>query len=105
MPDLSDVFGALADPTRRGVVASLRDRGEVTASGLAGELPISRQAVAKHLAALSAAGLVQAERRGREARYRLTPEPLADAMAWMASVGAEWDERLEALRRYLSAER
>ncbi len=51
---------------------------------------------------LSAAGLVDGSKRGRETRYRLTPRPFADAARWMAEVGAEWDERLEALRRHLS---
>ena len=55
----------------------------------------------KHLDALPRAGLVSAERSGREKRYRLTPAPLEAAMSWMASVGAEWDKRLDALRRHL----
>jgi DNA-binding transcriptional ArsR family regulator len=53
--------------------------------------------VAKHLAALDRAGLVTSSRAGRETRYRLTPAPMGEAMAWMASVGAEWDERLARL--------
>ena len=65
---------------------------------LAGELPVSRQAVAKHLAALDRAGLVAARREGRETRYRSTPAPMGEAMAWMAGVGARWDERLARLR-------
>ena len=100
--DVGAVFGALADPTRREVVRSLAERPGLTASHLAGELPITRQAVAKHLGALSSAGLVQARREGRETRYTLTPAPLLDAMEWMADVGAEWDERLERLRRRTS---
>ncbi len=100
MPGLNDVFSALADPTRRDVVASLAGPGvEVTASGLAADLPITRQAVAKHLAALERAGLVEPRRAGRETRYRLTPEPLEEAMIWMARIGGEWDERLARLAR------
>ncbi len=100
MPGLNDVFAALADPTRREVVASLTAAdAEVTASGLAAELPISRQAVAKHLAALERAGLVSPRRAGRETRYRLTPEPLDEAMAWMAQAGGDWDRRLARLER------
>jgi DNA-binding transcriptional ArsR family regulator len=95
------VFAALADPTRRGLVSRLAARESATPTELAAELPVTRQAVAKHLAALSAAGLVASTRDGRETRYRLTPGPLADAMGWMADVGAAWDERLEALRRHL----
>jgi DNA-binding transcriptional ArsR family regulator len=96
------VFAALADPTRRSVVQSLSGGSTVTASKLARELPITRQAVAKHLAALDQAGLVAGERRGRETHYRLTPAPLTEAASWMAAVGAEWDDRLEALRGHLT---
>ena len=91
--DPDAVFAALSDPTRREVIGRLA-REPLSASALAGELPISRQAVAKHLAALDRAGLVAARRAGRELQYRLEPAPLGDAMAWMASVGARWDERL-----------
>ena len=96
------VFAALADPTRRQVVQSLSGGATVTASRLASELPITRQAVAKHLAALDHAGLVAAERRGRETHYRLTPAPLTEAATWMAAVGAQWDDRLESLRTHLA---
>jgi DNA-binding transcriptional ArsR family regulator len=99
VPGLNDVFGALADPTRREVLRSLAEEPGLTASRLAGELPMTRQAVSKHLSALSGAGLVQARREGRETRYTLTPAPLADAMEWMAAVGAQWDERLARLAK------
>lgn len=104
MPGLADddvgaVFAALADPTRREVVRSLAAQPGLTASHLAGDLPMTRQAVSKHLSALAGAGLVQARREGRETRYTLTPAPLANAMEWMAAVGAEWDERLTRLSR------
>ncbi len=97
--EVGAVFAALADPTRREVVRSLAARPGLTASSLAGELPMTRQAVAKHLGALSGAGLVEARREGRETRYTLTPAPLADAMEWMAAVGADWDERLSRLAK------
>ncbi len=97
------VFAALADPSRRYAIEALATRGSVTATELAGELPVTRQAVAKHLRQLHAAGLVAPERSGRETRYRLTPEPLESALEWMERVGAEWDERLAALRRHLLA--
>jgi len=99
---VGEVFAALADPTRRQVVQSLAAGSTVTASRLAEHLPITRQAVAKHLAALDHAGLVAAERRGRETHYRLTPAPLTEAASWMAGVGAQWDDRLEALRSHLT---
>ena len=94
---LSLTFAALADPTRRQVVRSLSRQPDLTASRLAGELPMTRQAVTKHLAALDRAGLVSARREGRETRYTLTPAPLGEAMRWMDDVGAEWDARLARL--------
>jgi DNA-binding transcriptional ArsR family regulator len=99
------VFDALADPTRRRVVETLARGGTVTASGLAEDLPITRQAVAKHLAALSSADLVSSTRVGREIRYELRPQPLDEAAQWIQTVSAEWDERLDALRRSLAADR
>jgi DNA-binding transcriptional ArsR family regulator len=91
------VFAALADATRREVMAALAREPSLTASRLAGELPVTRQAVAKHLAALDRAGLVRSSRAGRETRYELTPAPLGDAMEWMTAVGARWDASLARL--------
>ncbi len=96
--DVDAVFAALADPTRREVIGRLA-REPASASALALELPVTRQAVAKHLAALDRAGLVAARRGGRELLYSLDPEPMGEAMAWMTSVGARWDERLARLAR------
>jgi DNA-binding transcriptional ArsR family regulator len=93
------VFFALSDATRREVLRSVAQRPDATASRLAGELPITRQAVAKHLAALQRAGLIQPHRQGRETRYTLTPAPLAEAIDWMTAVGAQWDARLERLSK------
>jgi DNA-binding transcriptional ArsR family regulator len=90
---------ALADPTRRRVVETLARGGTVTASGLAEQLPMTRQAVAKHLSALRGAELVSSTRVGRETQYRLRPQPLDEAAQWIQTVSAEWDERLDALRR------
>jgi len=100
--DPGPVFAALADPTRRGVLRAVADAGTATATELAGDLPVSRQAVVKHLQALADAGLVSAERHGREQRYRITPEPITTAMAWMADVGAAWDARLARLSSRLA---
>jgi DNA-binding transcriptional ArsR family regulator len=94
------VFTALADPTRRHLLTALAANGGATATGLAAELPISRQAVAKHLATLGRAGLVSQSRHGRESRFELDPRPLADAAAWLTTVGAEWDTRLADLQRH-----
>ncbi len=90
---LGQVFSALADPSRRHVLGYLSERGSATATELTGELPITRQAVSKHLVALAEAGLVESERRGRETRYHLT------------DMGEEWDERLDALARHLRGRR
>ena len=86
---LGQVFSALADASRRHVLGYLADHGTATATELTGELPMTRQAVTKHLVLLSEAGLVEGERSGRETRYRLT------------QAGADWDTRLDALRRLL----
>ena len=93
------VFLALGDPMRRRLLALLGTGGEASATDLARELPVTRQAVQKHLTTLSAAGLVAARRSGREVLFHPTPAPMSEAMAWMAEVGAQWDERLAALER------
>ncbi len=87
------------------MVETLARGGTVTASGLAEQLPITRQAVAKHLSALRGADLVSATRVGRETRYELRPKPLDEAADWIQMVSAEWDDRLDALRRSLEARR
>jgi DNA-binding transcriptional ArsR family regulator len=91
------VFVALADATRREVLRAVGSSDGVTATELASEMPVTRQAVAKHLAVLADAGLVTAERHGREQRYVVTPGPLGDAMRWLAEAGAAWDTRLARL--------
>lgn len=103
MNDPGPVFAALADPTRRRVLDLVAAGDGVTATELAAELPITRQAVAKHLAALARAGLVEQRREGRETLFRLAPEPLTEAMAWLASTGARWDSRLRELERYVAS--
>ena len=97
------VFSALADPTRRALLATIADQPAATATELAAALPITRQAVIKHLSALADAGLLDRARAGREVRYSVTPAPLSDAVSWMASVGGQWDERLASLKRELEA--
>ena len=95
------VFAALGDAGRRSLVEAVAARGTATATELAAELPITRQAVAKQLSALADAGLLHPTRSGRETRYEVTPEPLEQAVEWMVAVGAAWDERLAALRSSL----
>lgn len=102
-PDTADaVFAALADPTRRQLLALLGSGGEASATELARSLPVTRQAVQKHLGVLAAADLVATHRVGREVLYRPTPAPMSNAMAWMAEVGSQWDARLAALGRSLA---
>lgn len=93
------VFAALADGTRRRILRSVAERGPLTATALAAELPITRQAVARHLGLLREAGLVEADRSGRETRFTARPEPLRDLAAWADVTGRRWDDRLARLRR------
>ena len=101
--DVDELWSAVGDPTRRRVLDVLLNRGEATATTLAGELPVSRQAVAKHLVVLDRAGLVEGRRRGREVRYAVRPERLDVAARSMAQVAAQWDTRLEAIKRIAEA--
>ena len=102
MTDVDEVDGvlaALAEPVRRRVLDLVAARGEATATVLAGDLPVSRQAVVKHLAVLEAAGLVVARRAGREVLFSVRPERLAATARWLAARAAAWDARLAAIRR------
>jgi len=102
MSSIDHIFAALSDPTRRQVIERLSDAGGASATELAEQMPVSRQAIVKHLHALNDAGLVTTEPAGRQKRYRLTPQPMGQAMEWMTEVGAQWDTRLVALRRTIS---
>jgi DNA-binding transcriptional ArsR family regulator len=104
-PDSAAVFQALADPTRRRLLLTLSASGPSTLSELSAEMPVSRQAISKHLALLQDAGLVAGRGEVRGRRYELTPAPLADAMGWIADVGAGWDDRLARLKRQVEARR
>lgn len=97
--DRDGVFAALADPTRRAIFRLVVDEGPLTATNVSSRLPISRQGVAKHLNVLREAGLVRAERRGRETRFEASLEPLDEVAQWMDAVGKAWDRRLERLAR------
>ena len=88
---------ALADPTRRVLLAQVAAEGPTTATRLAEGLPISRQAVAKQLALLESAGLVTATRQGRETRYDARPDALRDLASWLTSASEAWDRRLDRL--------
>ena len=99
---LDTLFGALADPTRRLLVERLLTTGPTTATALAEAAPLTRQAILKHLQVLEAAGLMEHERYGREVRYRVTPKPLASAVAWIVDTAGQWDQRLDRLRKLTS---
>lgn len=96
------VFVALADPTRRAILAALAADGPATATDLAERLPITRQAVAKHVALLLDAGLLAAEPgERRRVRYRLQSAPMQVAQQFLAALARDWDDRLDALKRHL----
>ena len=103
-PDVDEVLTALAEPIRRRLLEVIAAQGEATATTAAAELPISGQAVAKHLAVLDGAGLIAGRRRGREVRYTVRPEPLGATARWMADLAAEWDARLERIKRLAESE-
>ena len=93
---LDDVFGAVADPTRRAILDTLA-RGEVTVGELAARFPISLNGVSKHIRVLERAGLITRDVRGREHRLTFDARPLEDAAAWMERYRAFWESRLDAL--------
>ena len=96
------VFTALADPTRRAILAALAAQGPATATDLAGRLPVTRQAIAKHLALLAEAGLVRAEPgERRRVRYRLRSAPMRVAQQFLAALARDWDGPLDALQEHL----
>jgi DNA-binding transcriptional ArsR family regulator len=97
------VFTALADPTRRAILATLAAGGPATATDLTARLPITRQAIAKHLALLTEAGLLTAEPgERRRVRYRVRSAPMQVAQQFLAALASDWDGRLDALKDYLS---
>ena len=99
LDEFGDVFAALADPSRRLVLERLAAAGEGTATTLAGELPISRQAVVKHLAQLDRARLVHGHRQGREMRYSIRPDRLAATAEHLEAIAASWDSTLAILKQ------
>lgn len=100
---VDSVLAALSDPRRRQLLDMLSEQGEATATTLAGRLPVSRQAVVKHLAVLDAAGLVSASRVGREVRYAVRTAAVDATARWMAALAARWDWRLANIKRAAEA--
>jgi DNA-binding transcriptional ArsR family regulator len=98
-----DLWSAIGDPTRRRMVDLLLVDGAGTATTLSRQMPVTRQAVAKHLAVLDRVGLVRAAPAGREKRYRVDDAQLARAVAQLSSVGAAWDARLQRIKRIAEA--
>jgi DNA-binding transcriptional ArsR family regulator len=94
-----ELWSAVGDPTRRRMLDLLLVDGHGTATSLSGRLPVTRQAVAKHLAVLDRAGLVHGTAAGRERRYRVDDAQLARAAEQLASVGSAWDGRLRRITR------
>lgn len=95
------LFATLADPTRRAIVEMLVRNGPDTATNLASQLAISRQATAKHLDRLAETGLAVPRRVGRETRYTVNPRPLDNVTSWITTVQGQWTARLERLRSSL----
>lgn len=94
-----ELFAALSDPTRLDIFEQLAATGPASATEIARSLPVSRQAVAKHLSVLDGAGLVSRMQAGREVRYSAHPATLGSVVNWVNEVGDEWDDRLDRLRR------
>jgi len=98
-----ELWAAIGEPSRRMVLDVLLAHGQATATLLAAELPFTRQAVAKHLAVLERAGLVEGRRHGREMRYAVRSERLDEATQTMTRLAARWDARLHAIKRLAEA--
>jgi ArsR family transcriptional regulator, cadmium/lead-responsive transcriptional repressor len=98
-----DLWSAIGDPTRRRMLDLLLKEGDGTATSLGHQLPVTRQAVAKHLGVLDRVGLVRATAAGREKRYRVDDDQLARAVAQLSSVGSAWDARLQRIKRIAEA--
>lgn len=94
-----DLWSAIGDPTRRRMVDLLLADGDGTATTLSDHLPVTRQAVAKHLGVLDRVGLVHSESSGRERRYHVDEAQLARAVAQLVEVGDAWDARLRRIKR------
>ncbi len=98
-----ELWSAIADPSRRRVLDLLVSHGAASASELAGRVPFSRQAVAKHLVVLERAGLVSRRKQGREVLYQVDAARLDQAARTMAQLAAQWDQRLAAIKRLAEA--
>lgn len=100
----AQLFAALGDVTRLGLIRRLSSGAEQSIARLGEDLPISRQAVAKHLDVLQGAGLVRRTRRGREVLFALEPKAVADARDWLSEVSAQWDDALGRLKMFVESQ-
>lgn len=98
-----ELWAALGEPSRRRVLDALLERGAATPTMLAHDLPLTRQAVTKHLVVLGRVGLVAGRRQGREVRYAVEPERLAEAARAVSAVAAQWDRRLARIKAIAEA--
>lgn len=100
-----DILTAIAEPTRRQLLATLAGSGPATATELAAGLPMSRQAIARHLAVLRGAGLVARDKDGRDVRFAVRTQGLTRTASWLAALATEWDARLAAIKRIAESDR
>lgn len=100
-PELAQLFAALGEPTRLSLVDRLRDRSGQSIVAMATGLPISRQALTKHLKVLEAAGIAYSRRLGRETVYRIDPAGLIRAERWIADVSKQWDDTIDRLKKHV----
>ncbi|MGH2632963.1 MAG: ArsR/SmtB family transcription factor [Tepidiformaceae bacterium] len=98
LSDDDELWEAMADPTRRKLVDLLVAQGHATATTLTADMPVSRQAVSKHLSILQRVGLIDGHRQGREVRYEVREERLAEAAGALSEVAHRWDRRLQAIK-------
>ena len=101
--DQEQLWAALGEPSRLRLLNVLLDRGDATPTMLAQELPLTRQAVSKHLVVLGRVGLVSGRRQGREVRYAVDPDRLAEAARTMSALAAQWDRRLARIKAIAEA--
>ena len=102
-PELAQLFAALGEPTRLAVVERLRDGSEQSIASIATGVPISRQALTKHLKVLEAAGIANSRRLGRQSVYRIDPAGLVAAERWIAHVSTQWDRAIDRLKKHVEA--
>ena len=100
-PELAQLFAALGEPTRLNVVDRLRDGSEHSIATIAMGLPISRQALTKHLKVLESAGIASSRRLGRETVYQMDPSGLLAAERWIAEVSSQWDRAIDRLKKHV----